>query len=414
MRKSIIASNVLATESIQFQSTAFFKELTLIFKEIKDLKKEEIRDSELIQTAAKVIKHHTGLSFIINVGDVDPCVEIPMVDKNNILINSFIKNQLNSADGLKLVNESSGVVRGKVNLSTGEVSGIFSEVEVKMHLPSRMFETSKFEPEEIAAITMHEVGHILVYFEYMARTVTTNQMLSGLSKVLDGNDISERETVLLSVKKAGKLSELDVSALSKSNNKTVTEIVVITNITKQAESELGSNVYDFSTWEYLADQYAARNGAGRYLVTGLEKIYKGMWNISFRSTTGYLAMEAFKLLMLFVLPQISLLLMAMDGSGDGSYDRPGARTKRVRDQIVENLKNKSLSKDDHERLTADLEAIDIVLKTINDRRQFVGVVWDTIIPSARKNINQERLQKELESIAVNELFVKSAELKQQL
>ena len=86
------------------------------------------------------------------------------------------------------------------------------------------------------------------------------------------------------------------------NNKKVAEIVIITNIVKETVSELGCNIYDFSTWEYLADQYAARHGAGRYLATGLEKTYKSIGDISFRSTSNYLAMEALKVFLIITIP----------------------------------------------------------------------------------------------------------------
>ena len=426
MRTSIIGKTV-ATESISFQSSALFKEVTLAVVELKNEKKELLRDSELSNKLSKIIGHHTGLNITFNIGDVDPCVEIPMVNKNNVLINSFIRNKLNSADGMKMIQEGNGSVRGSVNLKTGMVSGIFSEVQSKVHLPVYMFASTKFDPEEISAIIIHELGHLFTYYEFMSRSVTTNQVLAGLAKGLDGSGtVEERESVLITVKKAMNLSELDTKELSKSTNRRVTEIVVISNIAKQTESELGSNVYDFSTWEYLSDQYAARQGAGRYIVTGLAKLYKSHFNISFRSLPSYLSMEALKATLIiapFLLLAagvsigsapltIGVLLIAMDGSGDGAYDRPGARMKRVRDQIVENLKDKKLSKEDVENLTEDLIVIDQVLANVNDRRQFMGIMWDSLIPSARKDLSQIRLQKELEDIAVNDIFVKAAELKQ--
>jgi hypothetical protein len=144
----------------------------------------------------------------------------------------------------------------------------------------------------------------------------------------------------------------------------------------------------------------------------LAKIYKGVWHISFRSGPTFLALEALKLCTIIVNPFLFLLLCSIDGRGDGTYDQPGARFKRVRNQIVENLKNKELSKDDHERLTADMTLIDDVLKDVNDRRQLVGVLWDSLVPSGRKARKQELLQRQLEDLVANDLFVKAAELRQ--
>ena len=431
--RQLLMSKAPATESIFFQSNAFFNELVLNFSELKKANKTEVTDSPIATVVSKVIKHHTGMDITLNIGINQPQVNIPMVNKNNILINSFIRNYLNSSDGIKMINESKSAVRGSVNLKTGMVSGIFAEVKSTIDLPTEMFTGSKYTPEEIAAITLHEVGHLFVYYEFMSRMVTTNQMLAGVSKALDNSGtVEERESVLINAKKAMNLTDLDAKTLAKSNDKKVAEIVIITNITKEVCSELGSNIYDFSTWEYLADQYAARHGAGRHLATSLEKIYKGSWNISFRSLPVYLAIEALKLLA-FVLPvwinvglggaltsigkaifvlwqDASIMLIFMD-SDNPTYDRPGERFKRIRDQIVENLKDKKLSKEDVEALNDDLVAIDEVLKDVNDRRQWLGALWDILSPTARKGRSQEMLQKDLENLAVNSLFEKAAELK---
>ena len=419
-----IMDNVVADESIAFQTeSAFFKELVLNLNELKKENKDKIQDSELIGILSNVVKHHTGLNIIFNIDDNDPQVTTPMVNKNNILIDSFIKNYINSSDGLKMINDSNGIARGSVNLKTGMVSGIFTTVKSTIDLPISMLISSTYTTEEIAAITLHEVGHLFVYYEYMTRMVTTNQMLAGLSKALDNTSTAEeRESVLITVKKAANLTTLDTKTLAKTTDKKIAEIVVISNIASVTVSELGSNIYDFSTWEYLADQYVARQGAGRVLATALEKTYKGYRNMSFRSTTGYLAMEALKVF-LIISPLISIggislrllliigIILTSKDSDNPAYDRPGERIKRIRDQIVENLKNKKLNKEDIANLKSDLVAIDLILKEITDRRQWLDYLSGVFSSATRKAWNQELLQKELENLATNDLFIKAAELK---
>lgn len=404
----------IALETIKFQSPIFFKELTVVFSEMKKLKKGEIADSEYAISLPKLVRNYTGLSVSFDIGDTPPSVEIPKLDKNNPLVNNFIREYLQSGEGIRMIKENNDKATGLVNLDTGKVSGVFSELQSTIYMPEKMFYKTEFSAEELAAIVLHEVGHLIVYYLYVCRSVTTNQALSIISQnLLNAKDISEKEMILTTVKDKLKLKELDAEALAKSTNDKVIETVVITNLVKQTESELGSNIYDFSSWEYLADQYATRMGAGRHLVTSLEKLYRGMFNISFRPIAIYLMMEAIKLALLFTpLGQIGIILIAIDGSGDGTYDRPGARFKRVRNQIVENMKLDDITDETRERLNEDLKVIDDVMEKVNDRRQFLGVVWDTLVPYARKAYKQEKLQKELENIAANELFVKASELKQ--
>ena len=409
-----------ALESIDFQSGALFAELTMAFQALRKIPKGDIADSEEAHNLSAIIANSTGLKISLEFGDMGPAVEIPAINKNNVLINSYIRAFNSSSDGLRLIGEAGGMVRGSVDLAKSKASGVFSEVSTKLHMPLDMVSDTKFTEEELAAVALHEIGHIFTYYEFITRSMTTNQVLAGISKALAGvDDIKVRESVLLSAKKALRLKDLDAAALAKSKSSTVVEAVIITSVAQQSHSELGSNIYDISSWEYLCDQFAARHGAGRHLVTALDKIYRGSKNISFRSTPGFLAIEAFKLILLIIaIAQAPFLLVAVltmfaaDGRGIGDYDTPEARFKRVRNQIVENLKDTQLSKDDHDRLTADLITIDEILANVNDRRQFFGVLWDAFNIKARKARSQELLQKELEEIAANELFVKAAALRQ--
>lgn len=418
----------LSLESVDFQSPVLFKELTAAFDHLRSFKKDQLADHEFVHSITKLVQEHTGLKIAFDIGKYDPCVEIPLINKNNVLVNSFIRNLVDSTDGLKMIDEAGGVCRGTVNIKTGKVSGVFCDVEHTIHLPLTMFTTAQYSSEEIAAVTLHEIGHLMVFYEYMTRTVTTNQALAGVVKALDGTDSYEKRVAILTrAKEVLKLKELDAQALAESKNKKIAETVIITQTVLEAKSELGSNVYDFSSWEYLADQFAARMGAGRYIVTALEKMHRGVLNhISFRSLPAYLAWEAWKIVNLVgsviiigQVPQLANLLVytsilpfLFDAEGDGTYDTPEARFKRVRDQIVANLKDKKLSKDDVLRLTEDLEAIDKVMEGVHDRRQLLGVIWDFLSPASRNHRNQKLLQKELEDLAVNDLFVKAAQLRQ--
>lgn len=402
----------LANESVDFQSDAFFKHLVLSYDAIAKLKKADITDSQETNALRTVIKEFSKLNIALDIGYNGPAVEIPKVDKNNVLINNFVRDYVSNVKGLDLVKGADTAVRGSVNRKTGKVDGVFSEIEITLYMPLDMLAGNEFTPEEKAAITLHEVGHLLTYFEYMSNTITTNQVLSGISKGLDeSGNVKEKEVLLMSAKKALKLSDLDVDKLTKCNDKKVVEMVVISSVMREASSEIGTNVYDFSSWEYLADQYAARNGCGRHLVTALDKIYRSQWNISTRNIVAYLSLEAVKLSLLFISPAIALVLLAIDGSGDGTYDRPGARMKRVRNQLIEQLKDKNLSKELIININDDIKTIDTVLEKIEDRRQLFGLLWDSLIPSARRAYKQEKLQQQLELFAGNELFKQSAELK---
>ena len=422
-------------ESIKFQhNPAFFKELSLAFSELKKSKSKALReDAEASGHISKIIKNHTKLKVAFDISDFGPMVEVPHLNKNHPLVHDVHRDWISSADGLRLIAEAGGAVHGSVNLVTGKVSGVFEDMDNRLYFPADMISGTRYTPEELAAVCLHEIGHLFTYCEYMTRTVTTNQVLAGMAKGLgQAGTPEEREAVLVGTKKALHL-DIDTGELAKEKNNEVITYVVISNVAKTTADEIGFNIYDLNTWEALSDAYAARQGAGASLVTALDKIYRLHGNISFRSTAGYLGMEGLKFTLVIggialktistvawplalaghFAMSIGISLMLMDGIGDGTYDRPGMRLLRVRNQIVEEMKNKKITPDQGQRLSEDLLAIDEVLKSINDREQFMGKLYNLFSSDARKRMSQEQLTRELETIAANDLFAASLSLRQQ-
>ena len=426
MRQSVrqlVREMAVANESIDFQSTMFFNELVMIIKSIKAIKKEEdIADSDEVESLNNIIKHYTNSRIVVLLDKFGPCIELPEIDKNNIFYKDSVRNLVSNADGIAIIRDAGKNAVGGVNLKTGKVSGVYAEVVPKLHMPMDMFTSNRFSPEELAAIILHETGHYITFCEFSSRVITTNQILAGMSKALDKSSTpKEREFVLLTVKQVAGLNDLDVEKLTKSNNNKVIEMVVISSLAKTNISQINSNLLDITASEHIADEYAARHGAGRYLITALEKLHKSGFDKSFRSTPIFLLFEIFKILLLVgsiviansSLFQVAIFVLIMDGqSRNIEHGTPEQRFKRVRNQVVENLKDRNLSAEDHKRLTDDLVVIDKSLETCNDRRQFINVILDFVIPSRKDAYKQEQLQADLEDIAANELFRKAADLNQ--
>lgn len=405
----------LVKESIAFQNTTFFDELTLAFDEVKNLKETDVGDSEPIYRISKIIKNHTNLNITIDAeNDYPPCIDIPNIDRNNPLINAAQRAIINSTDGLTMIESSNEVLHGTVNIKTAKVSGVFSDIKAKMYLGKAFIQGNKYSSQELAAITLHEVGHLFTYFEFITRTVRTNQVLAGLSKILDGSENQEkREVALLSAKKALKLDKLDLSQLKDVNTKT-TQVVLIDALVKETRTELGYNLFAESSWEYLCDQFSARHGAGVHLATALSKIYKSHNNISYRSLAVYLAVEMIKVILLTSNPAFLVILFLMvmfDSQDGGGYDLPSARLKRIRDQATQYLKNKQISDVERRRILDEIESIDKLLAEMTNRKQLFTYIHEFFSKRTRDERAYRKLQYELEDIAMNDLYVKAAEFK---
>jgi hypothetical protein len=427
--RGLMSNSELSLETIALQSGAFFKELTLACVAVRALPAKDMQESSEVMALSKIVKHRTNLTVTFVVGDQGPSAEFPRVDRNHPLLSDARRNWVDNAEGLKMIAQADGLAKGLVNITRSWVDGVFADMPCVVHMPVAMFTGTKFSVEELAAIILHELGHLFTYCEYMNRTTATNQVLAGLAKSLDASaGVEDREVVLLSAKKALRLNDLDVKELAKSKNKMVVEAVILTSSVRASVHELGSNVYDLNSWEQLSDAFAARHGAARPLITALDRVLRDARHSSFRSTPVFLGLEALKLVLLIaplfmsgsgfaiavtkdLMIKFGLILIAVD-QHDDTYDRPGARIQRVRNDIVQCLKDRTLPKATQQALTEDLVVIDEILQGVNDRRQLLSVLVDAIVPSARRAYSQERLQRELEDLAANDLFLKAAELKQ--
>jgi hypothetical protein len=431
-------SLIPATESIDFQDPTFFRDLVQAFDDLRKVPKADLEKPETHAVLAAVIKDHTKMKARFEIGWFGPAVEIPDLTKNHALLTADFQRHFEEKDGIKLITTAGAPTRGSVSLKKGIVTGAFCDLEPLYYLPTELFTSKIFSSEECAAMMLHEVGHVFVLLEFVTRVVRTNQVLAGISRALDNTaGAKEREVVLTTAKHALNLKELDVEATAKANRKVI-EVVVLGAAVKQAESEIGSNIYDENNFEYLADQFAARHGSGRHLVTALDKIYRMNLDIAMKSKSSYIYGEAVKISLLvlsvagmIVAPALALsltaaltvsailghglilfaLLVTVDSDVSPDYDRPMARMKRVRNQLVESIKDKKLPPERGRQILEDIAAIDKILEGVKDQTQVMGIIAEYLIPSVKERISAERLQQELEGLAANDLFTRSAELR---
>ena len=415
MRISKLAASM---EAVAFQaSPTLFNELTICIGELRKLASPTTKDFKKTNFA-KLIKDE--LNLIVNplIDDAsypNAYVCPPALDKNHPLVPTMYRWDKGSADGLAGISANGGAMVGTVDLRNGRVSGALATVECDLYLTLGLLTDTRFSDGEVAAIALHEVGHIETYLEFIAHTVTTNYILSAVAKEWARSDSQVKRIQI--VKDAERALQLESSSdtLADSSDVTVVQTVLLSKAINQSRSELGSCLYDMRAWEQLSDQFATRFGAGRDLATGLDKIHRWSGSSSYYSTPFFVFMEAIKfacwLATIFIgmIPISAMILMY--NPSIKVYDEPGERISRIRMQLVEALKNQSISKSFRDSLLADLEAIDALIEPINDRRGLLELFWTTVIPGGRNQYNQTVFQQELEKLALNDLFATAAKLK---
>jgi hypothetical protein len=406
-------------ESIDFQSGEFHRELTARIEEIMTSMKEKGAklNKDRVQDLADVVEKYTNLSVLFDADKgFGPAVVPPDLIKNHALRREMDRAIMGGTDSIKQLRSNGGIVKGRVSLKDSTVDGWYKELVTTIYLPFDFFVGGpKFTPGEASAIILHEVGHIFVYLECLSRTITTNVVLSHLSKKWAGYTPGEREVVLKTAKDALDLPDgsVDTKTLATNTDPLVVETIYATQAAKQIVSEIGSGAYDNVSFEALADDFAARHGAGRDIVTALDKMYRSQMNIAYRGIAGYLFWEVAKIAMLTIFPAISLIVMINDHeSSSSSYDKPNDRFRRIKNQLIERLKDRSQPPAIKEQLLQDIALINDILDKLNDRRQLFTLLLEKvfIFTDNRKRRDSLVLQRELEELAFNSLYVKSTEL----
>lgn len=430
--------NRFSLEALAFQNGDFFKELTQAVESLRDInKREKIKVKEFFthpstMVMADVIRKYTNLDIsFANGKGTGFATEILFVDANHIFLHQelfwIMKNIDSKFDPRSTIKEAMGRVKqaeakGSVSIQTGKVSGIYEKLKVVIHIVrSLMLDAMAFTPQECAAIILHEVGHSFTMLELVGRTVRTNYVLSNLSGFLD-KSISDDDRVAVYIQ-AAKSLEYDTvltKELSECKNKNQLSIVLLDAQIVKAKSELGGSLYDSTTCEWLADQYTTRQGAGKELVTALDKYIPmyGRGGPEFQRWLNKVLVITLILTILsmglILIPMIALILSDQGPSKKYElYDKPLARMERIRRDLVDRLKDPQMSKMDIASTLQSIEGIDVIAKSgkfNSDLLPGEKLGW-LLRKDYRDPHRYEMLQKELESFGNSDLFVEAAKLK---
>jgi len=441
---------VPSNEGIEFQNGAFFKQLVLVLEQHEPGMRRSLRRGDLEKLGHEldeVILKFTGLKTDVmwEEFDMNAYVAAPILDANSPIYLSINEYYAPGTGGANYFVKKEGNAFN-IDPKSGKVSGKITQEVFQIGAPAITYRQAKLSDEELAAVILHEVGHIFSMLECLDKTCSSNAILTELDQRLrSGLPPKEREVLL---EKAGKAMgfERDVieDAVKTTDDKVALTVYAAYSI-KTIRTTSGDNLLDVNTWETLADQYATRHGAGKALVSALDKMFDGAGMMSRRSNTLYLIMEVVKMVRTILLigsgaavigaGLLSLaaggiifvfygaLLMAIgvatvfEGNfedGSGTYANASVRLLRIKHQLIEQVKRL-----DHtvaplemkQQLLADIGAIDEVLTAYKERNGWLDAVA-TFLSSGFKNRQANiKFQKALESLAMNDLFVKSLELK---
>lgn len=408
-------------EAISFQyHKLLFEDISIILNNLladrNSINDKALKNSDI----AKVIKDRTGLNITLKLDksdEINAYVYPPDVDKNNPLISDFWRNMgvVSSETSLKKIKKGSPVLKGEIDLKKSKVSGFYSEINCEVYITRGAFTAPNLIGEEIAAILLHELGHIFSYFTMLEAVMTTNViLLAATNDFFETTDRVRRHQIIDETNKALDIKIDDPDQLVQVDKREVFQTIVLTKMLRDNKSGLGSSTYDYTSWETASDQFATRHGAGRHLVTGLDKLYRSGNSRAYYSTFKHLFLNVVGIAMIvgaLVIHPLTMILAVLYLITDPTvkiYDDPEARLARIRREMVASLKDSKISSETKKRITQEIAIVDTTLTQLTDRRGWLELIYTEIIPWSRKQHSQLKFQLELEKLVNNDLFLISA------
>lgn len=435
----MIHKSILSLESIDFQDKSFFTDLT---RAISDLRASQdwaaippdraagFFQSPAVLAIGDVIKKHTskgymsGLLVVLNpdLNNLSPTVKIPFFSNSNVLNTEFTKQYLSphlprSLETIRkhlTTNQAVGIVDIRKNL----VGGVYSRIRNTLDInPATLFgyQTPVMKyvltPSQLAAVLLHEIGHLFTSYEYLTRVNTTNQALAALANANDHPEANIKAAVIDLVVRSEGLDEMQKAALEAAKSADDVGMILYAANVEKCISELGDSVYDVTSIEYLADQYATRCGAGSELVHGLA-IMRNAYPTPLYGRISAGLMSAVASLAKAAGYNTGFLLSVMiSADAEDTYDNEADRFIRIREQYVQRLKDRSLSADEKKDLLSDIDAIDELMKSVaNKDMSLFTKVKHLFNPRLKISNKFKILQQDLERIGHNNLFVHSTKL----
>lgn len=411
----------VASEAIAFQNGNLFSKITKTIEDIRSnvkSSKEKYNPVSALEPLKSLIFNETGVS--LNFAEGGPAVMLPFINKNHIFFDKELFRILEDYkvfgdDQIKALlkkQKSAMTVKGKVDLKNSKVSGIYSDVTCIMYLPIYFFTGTGFSAEEAAAVILHELGHVFTTFEMVTRLTSTNFALELLSRSYDSAQTQEqKEALFISFKNEGFLKARQAEVLAETKSKQDALIVFFDSQIENTVSDLGASVYDVNSCEYLADQFATRHGAGLHLTTALTKYVPEEG----RSLLFYVVLFVFFAVVgsLALMGLVGFLFTAtvlMESKENNIYDNMYSRLNRIRHQLIQQLKEVKLNDKQLVDILAGMDAVEANMQKYKDELDYISKIAYILKPSYRAAHSQEKLQKFLENMAYNPLFVEHKKL----
>lgn len=413
-----------ATESIAFQSDAFFRALTLLIQDHRETGENgEDAMNKFMVRLDKCIYDHKGIKTNTRlwVGSDNAFIVIPALTRGNVLnsreFNKFLEKNFD-ADKMSIHDLQK---KGWIDPSEARVGGAFSEVLFRMFIGSDILYGARFTPGEAATAILHEVGHAYSFLQFLADTVIVSGVLQRTWQQLTNANADKKVKIILT-KAAEDMGIETTDWLQPISNETDPEVayrVLVGAVAIESREMDNKRFFTLDSFEELADIFAIRHGAARELVSLRSKLrFDAKQNYGILSSTGLAILGALALPTIPLAGGFLILIAALAGVG-GVAEAASARdittfkhtAAKARNQMVDQLKQINVDPDDIKAAIENITAIDEYIQKASPELDQPLLV--KFIDMFRRGKMDARASREytdrLEQIVSNDLFIRAAQ-----
>lgn len=421
-------------EAFTHQSDLRFRKLANIFSEIQvALMSDEYRS---LKTSAKLeigkqllekadIETYLMKSFGIKADlnfmshDVAYASVATMINNaNSSMLELWRKPYLNSSELRKQYAMNKSNYKKNIALvdrKNARVSGVLSDMTQKFNFTSWWMLSDNCSPEEAAAVFLHEIGHVLSFYELALSETYKNELMNSFRQLKDPAAKDELKYTIIP-----EIYKNDEGLLKFVENDESVEVLMETELSNDVRNEIGDRIYSERGWEQLADDFASKLGAAPYLHSALDKTsdapeYK-------RSTPAHLVLQVCTIIAmgsaLILTPLLGFVVLVLRfAAGDmrttnTEYDRIDKRLARLRQESIGRIRSGILTKEEQKTLLGQIEDMKKAEAEYNIKRSFFDVLTSFGGLRGRRLNNIRKEQALLEELVNNELHTLTAKLNQ--
>lgn len=309
--------------------------------------------------------------------------------------------------------------KGFVDKKNARLGGYLSDVKNYLIINFFQLKAEGLTPQEVVAVMLHELGHAFVGLETHHSLTTTNAVIA---EIVDDINNNKQDRAYYVFKRH--FNQEDIIDASLGGQKEITDFYgkLASTYVGQLQSQFLNGKYDETNYENLADSFATRFNVGKDLVSGLHKIHVRYGDVMDQNRTLWFAVLFVDMIGLIgwtfflggvvaaILAQMALYVLFGSNPDHMTYDDPQGRYVRIKNGIINNLKNQKLPV----KLTKELVDQYLFIDELVKISQPVKSVFDFseyLHPGNREDNYHIHLQQTVENNLNSVLFLKSAQLR---